>query len=117
VIPGRIIPHISLDHTLRPPELVFRIKETKALHQPLPVAPNVIVFCVLLQHGRNEVTFPFAGPQGIDNGLAVMPDLVILEVFECRWIEPLDFVAQRGLELAESLCAIEPGYCQCRLAS
>jgi hypothetical protein len=54
----------------------------------------MVVLRVLLQHGVYELGFPIWGAKRIDDGVAVVPYLVVLEVLECRWVEPCDFVLQ-----------------------
>jgi hypothetical protein len=55
VVPSRIVPHVSLDHVGSPRELVGLVEQIEPLHEPLPIAPDVVVLRVLLQHVVYEV--------------------------------------------------------------
>lgn len=81
MIPSRIVPHILLQQLFRCLELA-RIPQTKALHQPLPIAPDMIVLHVQLKHLHQEVLFALGTVQLVYDGVAVVPNLVVLLVFE-----------------------------------
>jgi hypothetical protein len=54
----------------------------------------MVVLRVKLQHGVYELWFALARAELINNSVSVVPDLVVLEVLECGWVEPCDFVFQ-----------------------
>lgn len=106
MIPRAIIPNIFLNHALRPLQLLLLLKQIKPLHQPLSIAPDVIILRILLQHCSNEIRFAFGGVEFIDDGLPVVPDLVVLEVSESRGVEPGDFFVQVFLEFGDRFGAV-----------
>ena len=108
MIPRRVVPYIVFDHILRPYELVLFVKQVEALHQPLAVAPDMIVLRVLFEHSRDKVGLAFRRTEGIHNGLAVVPYLVVLEVLEGSRVEPFNFLPEVGFEFTECLCTIQP---------
>lgn len=77
---------------MRPLELLGLVEEIKALDQPLSIAPDVIVLGILLEHCTYELGFALRCAQGIDDGVTVVPDLVVFEMLERGRIEPCDFV-------------------------
>jgi hypothetical protein len=68
----------------------------------------VVVLRVLLQHVVDELGLAIGGAERIDDGVAVVPDLVVLEVLERRRIEPRDFILEGDAEFGDCLCAVQP---------
>jgi hypothetical protein len=108
VVPSRIVPHISLDHVGSPGELVGLVEQVEPIHQPLAVAPNVVILRVLLQHVVYEVGLARWRAKRVDDGVPVVPDLVVLEMLERRRVEPCDFVLEGDAEFGDCLCAVQP---------
>jgi hypothetical protein len=106
VVPGRVVPDVRIDHALGPLQLLRVGEQVEALDQPLPVAPDVVVLLVPLEHLADKVGLSLGRTERIDDGLAVVPDLVVLEVLEGGRVEPLDLVFQRRAELGYCLCAV-----------
>lgn len=87
MVPSRIVSHILLNQLLRRLQFSF-VPELESAHQPLSVAPHVIVLCIQFEHLRDKVCFAFARVQAIHNELAMVPDLVVLLVVESGFVEP-----------------------------
>src|SRR5689334_6784102 len=109
MIPRRVIPHVGFNHLRRPFQLLGLVKQIEPLHKPLPIAPHMIVLGILLKHCVYEFCFALGRAKRIDDGVSVMPYLVVLEVLEGGRVEPRDFVLQRDSEFRYRLCAVQPG--------
>lgn len=77
-------------------------------HQPLPVAPDVVVLGVEREHPHREVRLARRVVEAGDDELAVVPDLVVFRVRERDGVEPGDFGAEGGGEGREGGGAVEP---------
>lgn len=111
MVPCGIIPHILIDHALCPLQFLLR-EQVESFYQPLPITPDMIVLGILDQHRGNEGGLPFCGTKPLDDCLAVVPDLVVLEMFEGDGVEPGDFVFKWEVKLSYGFCAIQPIYNQ-----
>ena len=105
MVPSRIVPNILLEQVLDGLELAS-VPEREPLHQPLPVAPDVVVFAVVLEHLRNEIRLAVGRTQPVDDELAVVPDLVVFLVREGRLVEPGYFLGEVCVYGFENLCAV-----------
>lgn len=109
MVPGRVIPHVLLQQLFYSLEL-SRVPQAEALYQPLPVTPNVIVLHIQLEHLHQKILFAFRAVELVYDGVAVVPDLVVLLVLEGDPVEPLDFFAEVLVGAEEDACAVEPRY-------
>lgn len=87
MVPSRVVPHILLNQLLSRLQLSL-VPKFKPAHQPLSVAPHVVVLCIQFEHLRDEVCFAFARVQAVHDELTVMPNLVVLLVVESGLVEP-----------------------------
>lgn len=111
MVPRRVVPHVLVDHAVNPIQFllsVFSFPQPEVLHKPLAIAPNMVVLIVYCEHNSNEVGLSIGVVQLGDNGLTVVPDLVVLQVFERGAVEPLNFFLEVGVDLGEGFGAIEP---------
>lgn len=71
----------------------------------------MVVFGILIEHLRNEIGLPNGRGKLVDDELAMVPDLVVLLVGQSRFIKPLEFVVQIGVDCLKDLGTVEPGMC------
>lgn len=98
VVPCRIIPDIGFDHIRRPFQLLRFVEQIESFDQPLPVAPDMVILRVLLQHRVYELRFSLGRSKRVDDGVSVVPDLVILQVLEGSRVQPCNFIFERDAE-------------------
>lgn len=117
--PRRVVAHVFFNKVLRAAEFAGAPAGQFADHV-LAVAPDVVVFRVLGQHCGKEVGF--GARKGGDGGvvgkderkvvveeqLAVVPDLVVLQVVERDGVEPGDFLGDGQVQRGDDLEAVEP---------
>lgn len=77
-------------------------------HQPLPVAPDVVVLGVEGEHAHREGGLAARIGQPRHDQLPVVPDLVVFWVRERDGVEPGDFGPEGGGEGGEGGGAVEP---------
>jgi hypothetical protein len=112
MIPSRIVPHILFQQILCCLELP-RIPQAEPLDKPLPVTPDVVIFHVQLEHLHQEILLPLRAVELVNDCVAMVPDLVVLLVFECDAVEPFNLLAQVLVRTEEDACAVEP---MCRIS-
>ena len=108
MIPRRIIPHILPQQLLHALPLVLLIPKPKPLHKPLSITPDVVVLAVLREHVVQELRFTLGRVERVDDGLAVVPDLVVFEVAQGDGVEPGDFVLEGSTGCEDCFGAVEP---------
>ena len=92
VIPSRVVAHILLNDAVRPLEFLWLVEKIETLDEPLAIAPHMIVLGVELQHRVDKLGLSVWRAELIDDGMSMVPYLVILEVFQRGGIQPCDFV-------------------------
>lgn len=105
MVPSRIVTHVFLDQLFRRLKLTL-IPEVEPADQPLTVGPDVVVLGIELEHLGDEVGLALGRVQSVDNQLAVVPDLVILLVCQCRLVEPVEFLAKICVERFKDFGAV-----------
>lgn len=120
VRPRRVVAQVILNHILRRGELkgapVVELRD-----EVLAVRPHMVVLGVLGEDLGDEVGLGFGkllgglgigaervGEVVVEEELAVVPDLVVLEVVQGDVVEPLDFIRDGELEGGDDLEAVEP---------
>lgn len=88
MVPGRVVSHILVNQLLSRLQLSL-VPKLKSAHQPLSIAPHVVVLCIQFEHLRDKVCFAFARVQAVHDELTMMPDLVVLLVVEGGLVEPV----------------------------
>jgi hypothetical protein len=69
----------------------------------------VVVLLVEGEHVVEEREFAVGhAAEGVDDGVAVVPDLVVLEVDQRGGVEPGDFAVEVGVEREEGAGAVDP---------
>ena len=89
MIPRRVIPNVVVQEALAFLQLAG-IPEVELLNEPLSVAPDVIVLCILVEHLGEKLKLALDAAQPGDDQLSMVPDLVVLNVLERYGVEPLD---------------------------
>jgi hypothetical protein len=107
MVPCRVVPHVCLQHLLYGLDLA-RIPKRESLHEPLSIAPNVVVFLVQRKHFRDKFLFAFGATNFVHDSLTVVPYLVVLLVAECGGVEPFDFCAEVSSYAEYDSSAVEP---------
>ena len=50
MIPSGVVPYIVVDHAFGPLELRFVVEQVETPHEPLSVAPHMVILSVLGEH-------------------------------------------------------------------
>ena len=82
--------------------------------QPLAIRPDVVILGIFGEHAGEERKLRVGHRVNMrHDSIAVMPNLVVLEMFKRNAVEPSELFKKVFLECEDSVCSVKPNGVMC----